>query len=49
MAKKQSWFKNTVFVIIADHCASSAGQTGSLPNTKYRIPYSPATLHRSIP
>lgn len=25
-AKKQTWFKNTVFVIVADHCASSAGK-----------------------
>lgn len=23
-AAKQPWFKNTVFVIVADHCASSA-------------------------
>ena len=43
MAKKQPWFKNTVFVIVADHCASSAGKT-ELPLDKYRIPalvYSP--------
>lgn len=25
-AKTKSWFKNTVFVVIADHCASSAGR-----------------------
>ena len=37
MAKKQSWYKNTVFVIVADHCASSAGKT-ELPIDKYRIP-----------
>ena len=37
MAKKQPWYKNTVFVIIADHCASSAGKT-ELPMDKYRIP-----------
>ncbi|ASW75225.1 sulfatase [Chryseobacterium piperi] len=37
MAKKQDWYKNTVFVIIADHCASSAGST-ALPMDKYRIP-----------
>lgn len=37
MAKKQDWYKNTVFVIIADHCASSAGNT-ELPMDKYRIP-----------
>ncbi|MXO04274.1 LTA synthase family protein [Flavobacterium sp. HBTb2-11-1] len=42
-AEKQPWFKNTVFVIVADHCASSAGKT-ELPLDKYRIPaliYSP--------
>lgn len=37
MAKKQNWYKNTVFIIIADHCASSAGKT-ELPMDKYRIP-----------
>jgi len=36
-AQKQPWFKNTVFVIVADHCASSAGKT-QLPLDKYRIP-----------
>ena len=36
-AQKQSWFKNTVFVIVADHCASSSGST-ELPLDKYRIP-----------
>lgn len=37
MAKKQDWYKNTVFVIVADHCASSSGKT-ELPMDKYRIP-----------
>lgn len=37
MAQKQPWFNNTVFVIVADHCASSAGKT-ELPLDKYRIP-----------
>tara|TARA_R110001583_G_scaffold13561_4_gene57962 strand:- start:10551 stop:12284 length:1734 start_codon:yes stop_codon:yes gene_type:complete len=36
-AKKHAWFKNTIFVIVGDHCASSAGKT-SLPVTKYHIP-----------
>lgn len=36
-AKKQAWFKNTVFVILADHCASSSGKT-ELPMEKYHIP-----------
>jgi len=43
MAQQQPWFKNTVFVILADHCASSSGKT-ELPLDKYRIPamiYSP--------
>ncbi len=42
-AMKQTWFKNTIFVILADHCASSSGKT-ELPLDKYRIPamvYSP--------
>jgi phosphoglycerol transferase MdoB-like AlkP superfamily enzyme len=46
MAKKQPWFKNTVFVILADHCASSSGKT-ELPMDKYRIPafiYAPGLL-----
>jgi phosphoglycerol transferase MdoB-like AlkP superfamily enzyme len=37
---------NTVFVILADHCASSAGKT-ELPVDKYRIPamiYSPGFI-----
>jgi phosphoglycerol transferase MdoB-like AlkP superfamily enzyme len=37
MASKQSWFKDTVFVILADHCASSSGKT-ELPMDKYHIP-----------
>ena len=36
-AKKKPWFKNTIFVIVADHCASSAGKT-ELPLDKYHIP-----------
>ncbi|NGY36993.1 sulfatase-like hydrolase/transferase [Flavobacterium sp. XN-5] len=46
MAKKQPWFTNTVFVIVSDHCASSAGKT-ELPVDKYRIPamiYSPGFI-----
>lgn len=31
------WFNNTLFVIVADHCASSAGKT-ELPVSKYHIP-----------
>ncbi len=36
-AQKQAWFSHTVFVIVSDHCASSAGKT-ELPLDKYRIP-----------
>lgn len=36
-AQKQAWFAHTVFVIVSDHCASSAGKT-ELPLDKYRIP-----------
>jgi phosphoglycerol transferase MdoB-like AlkP superfamily enzyme len=36
-ARKQPWFKNTVIVLVADHCSSSAGNT-SIPLDKYQIP-----------
>jgi phosphoglycerol transferase MdoB-like AlkP superfamily enzyme len=36
-AAKQPWFDNTVFIIVADHCASSSGKV-ALPLEKYRIP-----------
>ncbi len=36
-ASTKPWFNNTVFVIMADHCASSAGKT-SLPLEGYHIP-----------
>lgn len=44
MARSKPWFKDTVFVVVADHCASSKGRT-SLPPENYHIPailYSPA-------
>lgn len=43
-AKEKPWFKDTLFVIVADHCAGSAGKT-ALPAKRYEIPliiYSPA-------
>lgn len=50
-AAKEPWFKSTVFIIIADHCASSAGKT-SLPIEKYHIPcivFDPSQpVHRAI-
>lgn len=36
-AKRQPWFDDTVFVIVADHCAASAGKT-ELPVKRYEIP-----------
>ncbi len=36
-AKTKPWYNNTVFVIMADHCASSAGRW-NLNIDKYRIP-----------
>lgn len=45
-AKSKPWFKDTLFVIVADHCASVAGKT-KLPVAKYHIPlffYAPDIL-----
>lgn len=42
-AEDKPWFKNTIFVIVADHCASSAGKN-ELTVENYHIPliiYSP--------
>ncbi|WP_418991170.1 LTA synthase family protein [Alistipes sp.] len=36
-AARQPWFENTIFLITADHCASSAGRT-EIPLGKYHIP-----------
>jgi len=36
-AAEKPWFRNTIFVIVADHCASSAGKT-ELPVQNYHIP-----------
>jgi phosphoglycerol transferase MdoB-like AlkP superfamily enzyme len=36
-AKEKPWFDETIFVVVADHCAASAGKT-SLPVERYRIP-----------
>ena len=36
-ASREPWFKDTIFVIVADHCASSAGKT-DMPLKKYEIP-----------
>ena len=45
-AKKKPWFNDTVFVIVADHCAGSAAKL-ALPIKKYEIPllvYAPALI-----
>ena len=45
-AKSKPWFNDTLFVIVADHCAAVAGKT-KLPVANYRIPlifYAPALL-----
>ncbi|MFM6976487.1 MAG: LTA synthase family protein [Sphingobacteriaceae bacterium] len=45
-AKTKPWFDHTIFVIVADHCASSAGKV-ELPVDKYHIPmiiYSPKNI-----
>jgi phosphoglycerol transferase MdoB-like AlkP superfamily enzyme len=46
-ASEKPWFKNTIFVIVADHCAGSAGQA-ELPFKEYQIPfiiYNPRLVH----
>ena len=48
-AKTKPWFKDTLFVIVADHCASVAGKT-KLPMDRYHIPlifYAPDMLKPS--
>ncbi len=45
-AKQKPWFNNTIFVIVADHCASARGKT-DLPIDKFHIPlivYAPAYI-----
>jgi hypothetical protein len=37
-AKTHPWFDTTVFVLVTDHCANSAGKVG-LPIEKYHIPF----------
>jgi hypothetical protein len=36
-AATRPWFRNTIFVIVADHCAASAGRT-EIPLENYHIP-----------
>jgi phosphoglycerol transferase MdoB-like AlkP superfamily enzyme len=37
-ASQKPWYKNTLFVILADHCAGSSGQA-ELPFMEYQIPF----------
>lgn len=49
-AATKPWYQNTIFVILADHCASSAGNT-DLPLKGYHIPlliYSPSFTPKKI-
>ena len=49
-ASKKPWFKDTLFVIVADHSASAAGKT-RLPVAVYHIPlifYAPALLKPAV-
>lgn len=49
-AQKRPWFNNTIFVIVSDHCAKSAGKT-DLPVNRYHIPciiYAPQLIKPAI-
>ena len=48
--KRQPWFKDTILVIVADHCAASGGKV-DLPIKRYEIPllvYSPGHVRPRI-
>jgi phosphoglycerol transferase MdoB-like AlkP superfamily enzyme len=48
-ASNKPWFSNTIFLIVADHCAGSAG-SAELPVTGYHIPlivYSPGNIQHA--
>ncbi|MDD2366046.1 MAG: LTA synthase family protein [Desulfuromonadaceae bacterium] len=49
-AKKKPWFDNTIFIIVADHCAGSAAKL-ALPVKNYEIPllvYAPALIKPQV-
>ncbi|MBS1785992.1 MAG: LTA synthase family protein [Acidobacteria bacterium] len=49
-AKAKPWFKDTLFVIVADHCASAAGNT-TVPVAGFHIPlilYGPSILKPGV-
>ncbi|HBV14594.1 LTA synthase family protein [Chryseobacterium carnipullorum] len=51
-AKTKPWFKNTMFIIVADHCASSAGKweinidKHHIPAIIYNLPQPPQRIER---
>lgn len=53
-AKQKPWFRNTVFVIVADHCASSAGKWEinidkyHIPAMIYNLPVAPQKIDRLV-
>jgi len=53
-AQKKAWFDNTVFVIVADHCASSAGKweinidKHHIPAIIYNLPVEPQKIDRMV-
>lgn len=47
-SKTKPWFKNTVFIFIADHCASSAGKN-AIDIAKYHIPCMIVNMPNSAP
>ena len=49
-SRNKPWFDNTIFVLVADHCAGSAGNT-DLPMWRYQIPavfYAPKIIKPQI-
>lgn len=49
-ARQRPWFNNTIFVIVADHCAKVAGKT-EIPVNNYHIPcliYAPSIIQPKI-
>jgi len=53
-AQNKDWFDNTVFVIVADHCASSAGKweinidKHHIPAIIYNLPVEPQKIDRMV-
>jgi phosphoglycerol transferase MdoB-like AlkP superfamily enzyme len=49
-ARTEPWFANTLFIIVADHCANSAGKS-ELPIKRYEIPllvYAPHIIRPQV-